>query len=165
MELEIQAAGLSHCCLVFVDDVLLFSRSMKEHLQQLEQLLQHFQKVNLRAHPGKTIAAADCLPYLGHLLDASAGAIRPDPAKVSAMAALQPPDNLKRLQAHIGLFSYYRCYIPFFSIIARPLYQLTKQGTAFVWGPEQQQAYDQLKAALMQPGVALRQPAADRPFT
>eukprot|EP00775_Hariotina_reticulata_P002674 gene2674-biopygen4244 len=142
-----------------------FCRSMKEHLQQLEQLLQHFQKVNLRAHPGKTIAGADCLPYLGHLLDASAGAIRPDPAKVSAMAALQPPDNLKRLQAHIGLFSYYRCYIPFFSVIARPLYQLTKQGTAFVWGPEQQQAYDQLKAALMQPGVALRQPAADRPFT
>eukprot|EP00775_Hariotina_reticulata_P009856 gene9856-biopygen11780 len=50
-------------------------------------------------------------------------------------------------------------------VIARPLYQLTKQGTAFVWGPEQQQAYDQLKAALMQPGVALRQPATDRPFT
>ena len=164
MEMELQRAGLAHCTAVFVDDVLLYSRTMAEHLQQLEQLLQHFAANNLRAHPAKTIAAADCLPYLGHLLAATAEEIRPDPAKVSAMAALQPPDSIKRLQAHLGLFNYYRCYIPNFSSIARPLYELLRKDSKFSWQAAQHQAYQELKAALTQPGRALKQPDYGKPF-
>jgi hypothetical protein len=164
MEMELQRAGLAHCTVVFVDDILLFSDTMEQHLQQLDQLLQHFASNNLRAHPAKTIAGANCLPYLGHLLAATAQEIRPDPAKVSAMAALRPPDSIKRLQAHLGLFNYYRCYIPQFSIVARPLYQLLQQGAQYSWQAEQQQAYDQLKAALTKPGTALRQPDGSKPF-
>lgn len=156
MELELQAAGLQHCTCVFVDDICIYSNTMEEHVQQLQQLLQHFQKVGLRAHPAKTIVATDCLPYLGHLVTAEQ--LRPDPAKVAAMVALQPPDSIKRLQAHLGLFNYYRCYVPYFAHCAQPLYKLLQKGAQFVWTDEQQQAYNKLKQALTVPGLALQQP-------
>jgi len=70
MELEIQRAGLAHCVCVFVDDILVFSHSMQEHIQHVSQLLQHFASNDLRAHPEKTIVAAHRMPYLGHLLEA-----------------------------------------------------------------------------------------------
>jgi site-specific DNA-cytosine methylase len=162
MELELQAAGLQHCTCVFVDDVCVYSSSMEEHLQQLRQLLRHFQKANLRAHPAKTIVATDCIPYLGHLVTGKE--LKPEPAKIAAMTALQPPDCVKRLQAHLGLLNYYRCYIPNFALIAQPLYALLKQSTKWLWGAAQDRAYEQLKAALCTPGLALRQPDPSRPF-
>jgi hypothetical protein len=135
---------------------------MEEHIAQLEQLLQALAGVGFCAHPSKTIVATDCIPFLGHLVTASQ--LQPEPAKVSGMCALQPPTSVKRLQAHLGLFNYYRCYIPAFSRIAQPLYSLLRKGAAFIWGEEQQAAYDQLKAALSKPGTALRQPDPALPF-
>lgn len=162
MEMELQAAGLTDKVCVFVDDICIYTDTVGEHLQVLQQLLQHLHKVGLRVHPAKSILLTDCLPYLGHLVTASE--LKPDPAKVAAMVALQPPSSIKRLQAHLGLFNYYRCYIPFFSHAAQPLYALLRKGAQFVWGDEQQEAYQRLKAALTQPGLALRQPDPDRPF-
>ncbi len=162
MECELQRAGLTHTACVFVDDVCIFSDTIEEHMTSLRQLLQHFQKCGLRAHPAKSIIAADCIPYLGHLL--SANDLRPEPAKIAAMQALKPPTSVKQLQAHLGLFNYYRCYVPNFSLLAQPLYALLKKEVAFHWGPEQQQAYDSIKGALSTPGLALQQPRADRPF-
>jgi hypothetical protein len=162
MEMELQAAGLADKVCVFVDDLCIYTDTVEEHLQVLQQLLQHLQKVGLRVHPAKSILLTDCLPYLGHLVTALE--LRPDPAKVAAMVALQPPSSVKRLQAHLGLFNYYRCYIPYFSHAAQPLYALLRKGAQFVWGEAQQQAYEKLKAALTQPGLALRQPEANRPF-
>eukprot|EP00775_Hariotina_reticulata_P013865 gene13865-biopygen15796 len=162
MELELQQAGLTHCTSVFVDDVSVFSNTMEEHIDQLDKLLTHFAKAGLRAHPSKTIVAVDCLPYLGHLVTASE--LKPDPAKVAAMHALQPPTNLKRLQSHLGLFNYYRCYIREFSRIAASLTALTKKDAPWRWGDAEQQAYDSLKAALTTPGLALKQPDPTLPY-
>mgnify|MGYP001810788785 CR=1 FL=1 len=162
MEMELQAAGLADRCCVFVDDICIYTDTVEEHLQVLQQLLQHLHKVGIRVHPAKSILLTDCLPYLGHLVTATE--LKPDPAKVAAMVALPAPNSVKRLQAHLGLFNYYRCYIPFFSHAAQPLYALLRKGAQFVWGDEQQQAYQRLKAALTQPGLALRQPHPNRPF-
>lgn len=135
---------------------------MSEHIEQLRTLFQHFKAVGLRAHPAKTIAAANCIPYLGHLI--SAYDLRPDSYKVAAMQSLQPPNCLKRLQAHLGLFNYYRVYIPDFSRIAQPLYALLRKGVAYVWGDQQQAAYKQLQQALTSPDAVLAQPDRNKPF-
>jgi hypothetical protein len=161
METELGNAGVSRAA-AFVDDVVLWDNTFEEHLEQLDRLLQHFIKVNLRAHPAKTVVAAEKIGYLGHLVSASV--CQPEEAKVAAINALQAPTNVKRLQAHLGLCNYYRCYIPGFAQIAQPLYKLLKKDTPFVWSEECQEAYSQLKAALCTPGIALRQPVADRPF-
>ena len=80
------------------------------------------------------------------------------------MQALQPPTNVKRLQAHLGLFNYYKSYIVGCSRIAEPLYALTKKDAIWQWGDREQQAYDQLKAALTTPGLALKQPNPELPY-
>lgn len=89
---------------------------------------------------------------------------RPEEAKIAAIKALQPPTSVKRLQAHLGLFNYYRCYVPNFSIIAQPLYKLLQKGAQYIWTSDCQEAYDAIKAALSKPGLALRQPVDDLPY-
>jgi len=161
LETELQASGVTKTA-VFVDDVLLWSDSMEEHVASLSKLLRHFESVGLRVHPAKTVVAAQTVGYLGHLISASE--CRPEEAKIAAIRALEPPTSIKRLQAHLGLFNFYRCFCPSFSRIAQPLYQLLQKGAAYVWSPECQNAYDQLKESLCKPGVALRQPVDDLPF-
>jgi hypothetical protein len=161
VEQELQKAGVSKAA-VYVDDIIVWSDSMDEHISQLDQLLQHFHSVGLRVHPAKTVVAAQTVGYLGHLI--SAQDLRPEEAKVAAIQSLQAPTAVKKLQAHLGLFNYYRCYVPDFSIIAQPLYQLLKKGVEFAWSDRCQQAYDALKQALCKPGLALRQPVDDAPF-
>jgi site-specific DNA-cytosine methylase len=162
MDTELREAGLSHCSAPFVDDVLLWADTYEDMLQRLETLLVHLQKVGLRLHPAKTILGAQCLPYLGHLV--SAEECRPEPAKIAGIKALLPPTCLKQLQAQLGLFNYYRCYVKDFNHLAQPLYKLLQKGAEYIWSDEAQQAYDGLKAALCTDGLALKQPDDKLPF-
>jgi site-specific DNA-cytosine methylase/transposase-like protein len=161
METELQASGVTSAA-VFVDDVIVWADTFEEHVQQLRTLLRHFQKVGLRAHPAKTIVAAQTVGYLGHLI--SAAECRPEEAKLAGIKALQAPTSLKRLQAHLGLFNYYRCYVPEFSRLAQPLYRLLQKGAEYVWSNQCQAAYDELRRQLCKPGVALRQPVDGLPY-
>jgi hypothetical protein len=162
METELQEAGLSHCSAPFVDDIILWADTHEEMLERLETLLQHLQKVGLRLHPAKTILGADCLPYLGHLV--SADTCRPEPAKIAGIKTLTAPTSLKQLQAHLGLFNYYRGYIKDFNSMAQPLYKLLQKGAEYIWSDEAQGAYNSLQSALCTEGLALRQPVDDLPF-
>ena len=156
MDKEIAAAGLAHTCKVFVDDILLYSPDVESHLRDLTKLLQHLAAVGIKLHPAKSIFGAACVPYLGHLLDAKQ--LSPEPAKVQGMVALPPPSNVKQLQQQMGLFNFYRGYIPHFSVIAKPLYDLLKAGAAFVWSDACDRAYNSIKQAFLKPGLAVRLP-------
>jgi hypothetical protein len=101
MDSEIRAAGLSHCCLVFVDDCLVISDTYEEHLQHLGALLQRFQEVGLRCHPAKSILAGDAMPYLGHVV--SAEGMRPEAAKVAAIQKLPAPKSADQVRSYMGV--------------------------------------------------------------
>ena len=162
IETEIQNSGVTNAA-TFVDDVILWSDNLDDHISDLRKLLSHFHSVGLRVHPAKTVVAAQTIGYLGHLV--SATECKPEEAKIAAIKALQPPTSLKRLQAHLGLLNYYRCYIPTFSRIAvQPLYKLLQKGAKYIWDSDCQSAYDELKDKLCTPGVALRQPVDNLPF-
>eukprot|EP00878_Enallax_costatus_P000909 GHUV01001039.1.p1 GENE.GHUV01001039.1~~GHUV01001039.1.p1 ORF type:complete len:2125 (+),score=442.77 GHUV01001039.1:122-6376(+) len=161
IETELQASGVVNSA-VFVDDVIVWSDNLDQHIEDMRRLLKHFKSVGLKAHPAKTVVGAQTIGYLGHLV--SANQLQPEEAKLAAIKALQPPTSLKRLQAHLGLFNYYRCYVPNFSRIAQPLYQLLQKGAQYLWSDNCQKAYDNLKQALCTPGVALRQPDDSLPF-
>jgi hypothetical protein len=75
-----------------------------------------------------------------------------------------PPTNLKQLQAQLGLFNYYRGYVPNFNALAQPLYKLLQKGAEYKWSGEAQRSYDALKSALCTDGIALRQPVDSLPF-
>jgi hypothetical protein len=161
IETELYNSGVTTAA-VFVDDVVVWSDTMEDHIATLDKLFKHFEQVGLRAHPAKTVVAAQTIGYLGHLV--SATHCMPEEAKLAGIKALQPPTSVKRLQAHLGLFNYYRHFVPEFARIAEPLYKLLQKDARFVWTPECQQAYDSLKAALCRPGVALAQPDPALPF-
>lgn len=162
MQYEIDAAGLNEHCLVYVDDVLVVSETFEEHAQHLERLLERFAAVGMRCHPSKTILAGSSMPYLGHVV--SADGMRPDEAKVAAINALPEPTTCDQVRSALGVVGFYRCYVPGFSAIAKPLNALLKKNCRFDWGEEQRVAYTALKAALTTPGLVLRHPVPDRPF-
>ena len=156
MDTEIRMAGLSHCCLVFVDDCLVISDTWEEHVAHLSALLQRFQDVGLRCHPAKSIFAGDAMPYLGHIV--SADGMRPEQAKVAAILKLPVPSSADQVRSYMGVIGFYRCYVPGFSSIAQPLNALLKKNVMFDWTAEHHAAYTQLKHALTTPGLVLRHP-------
>eukprot|EP00775_Hariotina_reticulata_P012120 gene12120-biopygen14017 len=128
---------------------------------QLERVAEATLETIIMMEP-KTVVAAQTIGYLGHLI--SATECQPEEAKVAAIKALEPPTSVKRLQAHLGLFNYYRAFVPGFSRIAQPLYKLTAKDVVWEWTEACQQAFDELKDTLCTPGLALRQPDPSRPF-
>ena len=137
-------------------------RSTLQHLEHLEKLLRRFEAVGMRCHPSKTILAGSSMPYLGHVV--SADGMRPEDAKVSAIMALPVPTSCEQVRSVLGVIGFYRCYVPHFSAIAKPLNALLKKHCRFEWGEEQRVAYTALKAALTTPGLVLRHPDPTKPF-
>lgn len=162
MDEVLQRAGLPHCACVFVDDVIVHSQTMEEHLQHLEAVLRALHEVGLRLHPSKSVFATDRVEYLGHMVTPSG--LEPVAAKVAAMSQLPVPRSKEDIRRALGLLSYYRCYIPRFSSIAQPMNELLQKVVEFIWGDSQQVAFDALKAELCVPGKVLRNPRSDRPF-
>jgi len=154
MDKVLREAGLSECAWAYVDDVLICSSSMEEHIRDVQAVLQALHAVGLRVHPGKSVFCSDKLEYLGHVITPEG--IEPQAAKVAAMASLPIPTSVSTLQSFMGLLNYYRCYCPQFSSIAKPLNKLLQKGVAFEWGQEQQQAYDTLKQQLCSEPVLRR---------
>ncbi|XP_041973495.1 uncharacterized protein LOC121729152 [Aricia agestis] len=88
---------------------------------------------------------------------------RPDPTKVVAVMNMKPPTNLKELKTFLQTCSWFRKFIPQFSDLARPLTELTKKDRRWMWGEDQQRAFDELKVRLSNSPI-LRQASFDEPF-
>ena len=71
-----------------------------------------------------------------------------DPAKVTAVMSWPPPKTIKELQSFLGMANYYNAYVASFATLATPLTNLLQGSCAWVWGPEQQRAFEDIKAAL-----------------
>jgi hypothetical protein len=162
MDEVLHAGGCDEFACAYVDDILISSESMQEHVEHVSKVLDCLHAVGLRIHPEKSIFGAQQLEFLVHMI--SPGGMQPLRAKVAAIQALPTPANLPQLRSIIGIMSYYRCYIPNFSVIARPLYDLTKQNAPWLWTSECEHAYNTLKDALCTPGLALQAPDANRQY-
>jgi hypothetical protein len=122
--------------------------------------LQALHSVGLRAHPEKSIFGADCIEYLGHNI--SEYGLQPNQTKVEAVTNLRSPTNVSELRTVMGFINYYRCYVPNFASIARPLNDLFKKGKRWEWTEECKAAYQQLKDSIITPGKALKRLDPDR---
>jgi len=161
MDAEIAGAQLQANVCSFVDDILIHSASMKEHIRHVEAALQMLEKCNLKAHPDKIVLAAATVEFLGH--NVSAHGLLPNEAKILAIKALPEPTCVSELRSVLGLLNYYRCYVPNFSTIAHPLNNLLKDATPWEWGTAQQNAFDKLKDEICTEGKALKHFDPKRP--
>ena len=145
--METVLAGLARkTCMVYIDDILIFSKTFEEHLTHLEEVFNRLRQAGLRLKLKKCTFAQPKVEYLGHVV--TRNGIEVDPKKVEAVKGFPQPTNLKTLRSFLGLASYYRRFIPNFSREARPLHSLTCKNAQFVWTPTCQQAFDKLKQLL-----------------
>jgi transposase InsO family protein len=154
MDSELAKAGLSDFCICFIDDLLVHSDTEEEHIKHVAAVLAMLLKIGLRAHPDKCIFCCEAVEYLGFLL--GTGFLNPHSSKIEAIQALKTPNNVKQLQAVLGLCNYYRCFLPDFSVIAHDLHALTRLGVKWHWDDCHQTAFDTLKSLLCEEGRVLR---------
>lgn len=132
----------------YVDDLLIFSKTPDEHLEHLGAILQRFREANITLKLSKCKFAKSKVLYVGHIL--SAGGIRVDPAKTSAILNFPQPRNVKELRSFLGLINYHRRFIKDFSILALPLYELLKKNAIWSWRQREAESFAALKASLAQ---------------
>lgn len=110
--------------LVYLDDLIVFGRSLEEHEERLLKVLDRLGEVGLKVSLDKCQFCLPKVKYLGHIV--SAEGVSPDPAKIEAVTSWPQPTNLKSLQSFLGFCGYYRHFIANYSAIVRPLTELTK---------------------------------------
>ncbi|XP_044326440.1 uncharacterized protein [Triticum aestivum] len=147
--------------IIFLDDILVFSEMMEEHIEHLRIVFELLRAHQLFVKESKCSFACDHIDYLGHVI--SKEGMATDKDKTQAMEQWPTPTNATELRGFLGLTGYYRKFVPHYGIIAKPLTQLlTKKG--FAWSEQAQAAFDRLKIAMTTTPV-LALPDFDKPFS
>ena len=145
--MDMVMSGLAYeICLVYLDDVIVYSTSLEEHLRRLGLVLDRIKSSGLKIKPSKTHLLKRSVDFLGHVI--SYRGIQPQADKISAVDNWKRPENVHDVKAFVGLCTYYRRFVDKFADIAAPLYDLLKKGAAFVWSQACEQAFEHLKTAL-----------------
>ena len=111
-------------CLLYLDDIVIFSRTYEQHLERLETIFSRMNGVGLKLKPSKCKFFQRTIKYLGHVV--SSNGISTDPDKVACVTNWPVPTTIKEVQSFLGFVGYYRRFIKKFSKIARPLHDITK---------------------------------------
>ncbi|CAI7873506.1 unnamed protein product [Closterium sp. NIES-54] len=146
---------------VFIDDLLVYSRTREKHLKHLELVLAQLSEHRLYARRSKCEFAKTKLSFLGHVI--SHGRLEVDNSKVAVLKQWKQPRTVKEVQAFLGLANYYRRFVKGFAAVAAPLADLLRKDSSFSWGALQQQAFEQLKTSLTSP-PALAVPNSEHPY-
>lgn len=146
---------------VYLDDIVVYASSLKEHAQKFNKLAERLRAANLRLQPDKCEFLRKEVTYLGHVIG-EAG-VKPDPQKVEAVKNFPRPRNAKNIKQFLGLAGYYRRFINNFSKIAKPLTTLLKKDEPFTWQEPQENAFTNLRDQLCTEPI-LQHPDFTQPF-
>ena len=131
----------------YIDDILIFSRSLSDHIVHLNKVLERLVESGLKLQPLKCHFIKQEISYLGHAITTQG--LKTNPLTVSAITDFPVPSNLAALRQFLGLTSYYRRFIAQYAKIAHPLHALTKKDVAFEWSSDCQTAFETLKEKLV----------------
>jgi hypothetical protein len=146
---------------VFIDDILIYSKIEEEHARHLRIVLTRLRKRQLYAKFSKCTFWLEEIQFLGHVLSAKGIAV--DPSKVKDILEWKPPTTVHQVRSFLGLAGYYRRFILDFSKLVKPITSLLKNDTKFNWSSRCNEAYEQLKVLLTTAPV-LAQPDIEKPF-
>lgn len=125
---------INHFVFVYLDDILIFSRTTEEHVEQVRLVLRRLLDNKLYVKPEKCEFHTTEISFLGFVL--AQGKLQPDPAKIRAVEEWPSPSTRKQLQRFLGFANFYRRFIRDYSRVAAPLTQLTSPASPFTWSPE-----------------------------
>jgi hypothetical protein len=140
------APGLRRFVIVFFDDILVYSATYEDHLEHLRLVFEWLHKDHWKLKRSKCSFAQRSMAYLGHIISGQGVATNPD--KIAAIVHWPTPSNVKELRSFLGLAGYYRKFVKNFGVIARPLTNLLKKNSFFVWTSEHDSAFATLKTLL-----------------
>ncbi|GKC15953.1 putative reverse transcriptase domain-containing protein [Tanacetum coccineum] len=129
--------------IVFIDDILIYSRNKEEHTDHLRIILELLKKEKLYAKFSKCNFWINIVQFLGHVIDSQG--IHVDPSKIKAVKDWASPTTPTEIRQFLGLFGYYRRFIEGFSKIAKPFTKLTQKNKKYIWGEDQVSAFQLIK--------------------
>ncbi|GJW69361.1 putative reverse transcriptase domain-containing protein [Tanacetum coccineum] len=132
--------------IVFIDDILIYSKNKQEHEEHLKLILELLKKEELYAKFSKCEFWIPKVQFLGHVIDSEG--IHVDPAKIESIKDWASPKSPTEIRQFLGLAGYYRRFIEGFSKIAKPMTKLTQKKVKFEWGDKQEAAFQLLKQKL-----------------
>jgi transposase InsO family protein len=146
---------------IYLDDILVASRTAEEHAQHLEEVLSILAANKLYANRAKCSFNLPEVHYLGHIV--GRGGVRPDPKKLQVVQEWPRPKTAHDVRSFLGLTQYFRRFIKDYSLIAAPLHALLQKQSACEWNAECEAAFNKLKHALLSAPV-LAMPDYDQPY-
>nr|GEV94764.1 putative reverse transcriptase domain-containing protein [Tanacetum cinerariifolium] len=132
--------------IVFIDNILIYSKTKEEHGEHLKTILKLLKDKKLYSKFSKCGFWINSIQFLRHVIDSSG--IHVDPAKIEAIKSWAVPTSPTEVRQFLGLAGYYRRFIKEFSLIAKPLTKLTQKNKPFVWGNNEEEAFQTLKRKL-----------------
>ncbi|GJP85889.1 hypothetical protein CLOP_g15986 [Closterium sp. NIES-67] len=151
---------LDECVVVYLDDILIYSRDMKQHVEHLRRVFEILRRERFYVKLSKSEFALERVQFLGHMV--SAQGVHVDPKKIEAVRTWKTPENVKELQQFLGFANYYNRFVPQYAKLAAPLTNLLKKNTPYKWETKHQEAVEQLKQALTSaPVLILPDPERD----
>ena len=133
-------------CLVYLDDIIVFSTSLQEHMVNLEKVFQRLRESNFKIQMDKSEFLKLETVYLGHII--SKDGIKPNPDKISAIKRYPIPKTPKEIKQFLGLLGYYRKFIPDFARLTKPLTQCLKKGKKITFDTDYVNCFEKCKTIL-----------------
>ncbi|GBG79829.1 hypothetical protein CBR_g30093 [Chara braunii] len=146
---------------VYLDDILIFSKTIEEHVAHLDKVLSLLRQHKFKINGEKCEFGRTHILYLGY--EISAEGLKPDDAKVASIRDWPRPQSVTEMSSFLGMTGYYRTFMKNYSIVAAPLTDLTRLDTPWEWTDKCEAAFRHLKHALMHYEV-LKLPDPDKPF-
>lgn len=127
---------------IFLDDIVIFSKTYEEHLEKLKAFFKIVKQYNLKLKPSKSKIAVKEVKLLGFVVNKDG--IRPDEDKVAAISQLKPPKTVKQVRSFLATVNFYRAHLPKLADVSAPLIRLTTKNYKFDWSAECQRAFDKI---------------------
>lgn len=159
--LNIALSGLETKAFLYVDDIIIFGCSIRHHNNNLVHIFQKLREYNLKINPSKCNFLQTQVTYLGHLITSEG--IRTDPSKNESIKKYPAPSNADETRCFVAFCNYYRRFIKNFADLAKPLNNLLKKNTAFVWSIDCEKSFKLLKEKLISAPI-LQYPDLSKPF-
>ncbi|KAJ3707978.1 hypothetical protein LUZ61_011683 [Rhynchospora tenuis] len=153
---------LDSCVVVFIDDILIYSKSMEEHEEHLRTVLERLRQHKLYAKLSKCEFWLEQVAFLGHIISGKGLAVDPD--KIKAVMEWSPPKTVTEVRSFLGLAGYYRRFVPDFAKMARPLTKLLQKDVKYEWGEAQERSFQELKNRLVTAPI-LAMPVSGHEYT
>lgn len=142
---------LGNSCEVYIDDIIVYAHDMEEFCVRLDAVLSRLEEHSLRVNGVKCRLGLPAVEFLGHVVDGKG--VSMSESRKQGLAGIKPPQSAVQLKSFLGLASYFRTFVKGFATVAKPLHRLCSEKVAFEWRDEAQQAFEALKAAMLEAPV------------